>query len=265
MVNEISRKCLTWYIRFDLVAGMMSGQGTFLEREWYDARYQYYVKASREDPSNITYLYNERFCLNGLVCADAATLWSQRNKGTMDPDEFWAKSKEMEDMINSWEDGINPLLTDPSKLVKDFSGAPPRNEDDIVDPYVPDFMYGEPLWRTNLLKLDLWAFSMMYKHQLCISRGEQPPQELIAIATKMLQMFEAIQLNPNKPPGIILCVHASIGVAGLFVPKDEKHSMWIRRKFASIEALGYVIASIHSPAAHANHSFTQLYFLEDLP
>lgn len=261
MSQELSRKMLTWYIRFDLVAGMMSGQGTFLGREWYDARYQHYVKACQEDPNDITLLYNERFAYNGLICADAATLWAQRHKGIMDSDEFWAKSQQMENIINNWENEINPLLTDPTKLVKDFSGAPPRNEDDIVDPYEPNFMYGEPLWRTNLLLLDLWAFSMMYKHQLCTSRGEQPPEELIAIAMKMLQMFEAIHLNPNKPPGIILCVHSSIGVAGLFVPKDEKHSMWIRRKFASVEALGYVTRFHQNPFLNAlltfrTHSYT---------
>lgn len=240
MQTEMSRKLLSWYIRYDLMAGMMSGNGTFLELEWFTIRHDWFVQEVQRNPGNIDLLYKERYAVNGVICADAARLWSRKSKGQVSEEEFDRRSAELEADLMKWEERIHPMLRDRSQLIKDFSGAPPRDENDIIDPYEPDYMYGGALWSTNLMYLDWWAFELMFKHQLSVVRRQQPPENSRDLALNMLHMFEAIQLYPNKPAGITIAAQATIGVAGLFMPKDERHSFWVRKKLASVEALGCV-------------------------
>src|SRR5204863_10512 len=82
----------------------------------------------------------------------------------------------------------------------------------------------------------------------CAQQSKLLPGELLD-STQLLQtcqLFEVIECYPEAPPGAALtAAHTSLAVASLFLPKDDRHITWARRKFARIEQLGYIHAYIH--------------------
>ncbi|KAL9033734.1 MAG: hypothetical protein Q9214_007370, partial [Letrouitia sp. 1 TL-2023] len=65
------------------------------------------------------------------------------------------------------------------------------------------------------------------------------PPDLRSLASDMCRIFEAIELWPGSYPGSLVAAQATLGIATLFLPKDEKHIMWCRQKLAAIESRGY--------------------------
>lgn len=240
MQNETLRKILLWYIRFDLFVGFQSASETVLGREWFDACHDYYVQQLRINPHDLTLKYEERFAYSRLLATDVAILFSRKNKGLVSDEVFTAELADIDQRFLGFEQDIDPILLDPSALITDFTGAPPRHPDDIVDPYDHRLLYGGDLWTTNHLLLDFWSIDIMYKLQLTMVQRRPPPQEVVLRAYRTCQLFEAIELYPGAPPGAVIEARASFGIATLFLPKDERHITWFRRKFAKIEISGCI-------------------------
>ncbi|CAK7199985.1 hypothetical protein SEUCBS139899_002673 [Sporothrix eucalyptigena] len=59
-------------------------------------------------------------------------------------------------------------------------------------------------------------------------------------AYAICQIFETLEMWPASPPGCLIISQAMIAMAALFLPRDARHHMWIRRKFALIETMGYI-------------------------
>ncbi|TVY90139.1 Sterol uptake control protein [Lachnellula willkommii] len=70
--------------------------------------------------------------------------------------------------------------------------------------------------------------------------GARPRDPNSIIAYKTCQLFEALENWPGSPPGTVIACQASLGIACLFLPRDNRHALWARRKFALIESHGYI-------------------------
>lgn len=81
----------------------------------------------------------------------------------------------------------------------------------------------------------------MLRYQTALILKTEPGDELQQIAYKTCQLFEALENWPGSPPGTVIASQASLGIACLFLPRDNRHAMWARRKFALIESHGYDI------------------------
>ncbi|CAK7228169.1 hypothetical protein SCUCBS95973_006789 [Sporothrix curviconia] len=57
-------------------------------------------------------------------------------------------------------------------------------------------------------------------------------------AYAVCRIFETLEMWPESPPGCLIISQAMIAIAALFLPRDSRHHMWIRRKFALIETMG---------------------------
>ncbi|KAF2455024.1 hypothetical protein BDY21DRAFT_290284, partial [Lineolata rhizophorae] len=240
MQNETRRKIIQWYMRYDIFAGLMAGYETVLTRDWFTACADYYEAQALEHPDDLGLKFEERLALSRLLATDIAILFAQKGKGTITDADFAAEARSLQQQMAAWERDIDPRMKDPAKLVTDFSGAPPRDPDDIVDPYAGDFLFGGDLFTTNFALQDYWAVDLMFKSQLAAARGNLADPELRDIAFKLCHMFEAIELYPHSPVGSVVAVQAGLGMACLFLPKDQKHTMWARRKLATVESKGYI-------------------------
>ncbi|KAF2145208.1 uncharacterized protein K452DRAFT_244963 [Aplosporella prunicola CBS 121167] len=240
MQNETSRRILLWYVRFDLFGGFLGGNETALARDWFVACAQYYVQQTRDRPEDLNSKFEERLCQCRLFARDVSALFSRTTKGLLDSEAFAAESAAIEQRLAEWYDELDPALMDESKHITDFSGAPPRDPEDIVDPYDPNSMYGGDLFPMNICLIDYWAIVLMFKLQLAMIRRTTPSPDTVTIAFKVCQMFEGLELCPQSPPGILIEAQASLGMGIMFLPKDQKHIMWGRRKFAKVESLGFI-------------------------
>ncbi|KAF2489370.1 hypothetical protein BU16DRAFT_471850 [Lophium mytilinum] len=240
MQSETLRKTLLWYIRFDLFVGFQSNHETVLGRDWFDACHDYYVQRLRDTPNDLTMKYEERFSYSRLLATDTAILFAKKGKGVVGDEDFAAQFAEITSRYENYEKDIDPALLDPNAFITDFSGAPPRNPEDPVDPYAPNNIRGGELWTTNYLLLDFWAIDLMFKLQTSMALRLPFSEETVARAYKTCQIFEAIELYPHSPPGALIEAQASFGIATLFLPKDNRHITWLRHKLAKIEASGYI-------------------------
>lgn len=239
METEVRRKILCWYSRFDVYAGIMSGYGTVLGREWSYAYEQYYVNQWLQCPDDIDRHIEAAIASHALTAADMTLLFSKLPRGEITVTDFMKENQDLSDRIRIWKKDLEPLLSRSEYLVTSFEGARPRDPDDIVDPYIPGTIYSGPLWTVNFMLLAWYALDLMHKYQTAMMLKQQPSVELVNLALEQCRLFEAIEYWPGSPPGSMLVAGASVAMASLFLPKDEKHSMWCRRKFAMIENMGY--------------------------
>jgi hypothetical protein len=169
---------------------------------------------------------------------DMSTVFARIGKGEITFDQFISENEAMRRRIEAWQTDMDPALQDKRFLVHDFSGARPPDPHDIVDPYIPGKIYSGPLWVMNVSMIDWHSIGLMHQYQTALTMKTQPSSELGLKAFESCQLFESVEFFPESPPGTILALQASLGIAALFLPRDEAHAMWARRKLAAIESQG---------------------------
>jgi hypothetical protein len=90
----------------------------------------------------------------------------------------------------------------------------------------------------NVSIIDWHSIGLMHKYQTALTMKMQPSAELSIKAFESCQLFESVELFSGSPPGTLLALQASLGISALFLPRDDKHAMWARRRLAAIEAQG---------------------------
>lgn len=236
MQDETRRRIITWYIRFELFAGIMSGSATTLSRDWFAACQEHYQRQSRDRPEDVGVKFEEFFSTTRLLSSDLTLLFAEVKKGALSDDEFARRTRELLGRFANFGNTLETTFTDPSNYVKSFPNATPPSEDDITDFRDPHFLLAGELFTMNYVLIDFWALDLMFKYQLSLAQQQAPSAEMTQLALKKCKMFEAIE--SDEGPAAVLGCQASLGMAALFLPKDEKHTDWCRRKCALIERLG---------------------------
>ncbi|KAH8160399.1 hypothetical protein CIB48_g7848 [Xylaria polymorpha] len=195
---------LTWYIRFDVFVALMGGFETALPRE----------------------------CL----------CYMRRAAGGEIPAEAYDEEYDnISARLLEWKDALDPAITDSSYLVTDFSYKQPLTDDDIVDPYKAGSLYQFPLFSTTILLMEWHSCTIMHKSRPeGYTLQQEPSDELRDLALSACEMFEMVRLWPETPTGATMTVQACLAFACLFIPRNRKYHMWIRRRYALLEAAGYV-------------------------
>lgn len=238
MHDEIRRKIIAWYIRFDLFAGMMSGGETTISREWFAESKEFYSRQARDRPDDLDMKFEEFFATSRLIATDVALLFAAKTKNSISDEQFASKTRDLLSYCAAFNRTLDTAFADKRTFVKNLPTAPPPSADDITDYRDPNFLYGGPYFTLNFVLMDFWSLELMFKYQLAMAQRQQPSIELAQMALKKCKGFEAIQYCDQGPPGAILGCQASLGIACLFLPKDQKHTNWCRRKIAMIEQKG---------------------------
>ncbi|KAF2264017.1 hypothetical protein CC78DRAFT_580757 [Lojkania enalia] len=239
--NELLRKVLLWYVRFDLFVGFQSGGEAVLGRAWYVTIHEWYKQQAEEHPEDINLKYEEHFAYSRMVAKASSDLFAKKAKGLLTDEQFMTQLPIVAEQLGSLEKRIDPVLLDPSGYVTDLTGRP--DPDDIVNPYAPNVIFGGDQWTTNYLFLDFWGIIFMFNIQMSLFLGKPPEPEMTRKAYRAAQIFEAVCLYPKAPPGAIIEAQASMAIASLFLPKDPKTVQWCRRSFAKVESAGYIYSN----------------------
>lgn len=227
-------------MRFDVFAGLMGGFETVLSREWFSSCQEYCQQQILNDPANLNWKIDHAVARLRLIATDMSTVFAKIGKGEIGIEDFARENESVGRRIAAWKTEMDPDLEDERFKVHDFSGARRSDPDDIVNPYIPGKIYHGALWPMNISMVDWYAIGLMHKYQTSLTMRAQPSPELGIEAYACCQMFESVEFFPGSPPGTILAMQASLGIAALFLPRDERHSMWARRKLATIESHGLV-------------------------
>ena len=235
--SELRRRILAWYLRFDLYGSIISGHETLAGRRWFMALAEYYHGKVSAFPENIDFKIEAAISDLWIVSTDMAQLFARFARGDLPLEVFNSECDAFGELIDAWKDRLDPVFGDNQYLVRSFDGKA-KDPDDIVDPYQPGGLYSAPLTTFNFMVADWLAIRAMFRYKKALALQEDPPSDLSALALELCRIFEAIEYSAELPPEAVLKAHASLGVASLFLPKDDRHTMWCRRKMAKIESLG---------------------------
>ena len=235
------RIMMQWYARFDLLVGLIAGSEAVLEREWYYSYTDFCTEASQKEPTNVMHKIDAMIGRQLFIAVEMADLYSRLSKGTIAMPDFLEQNNKIGEIIQSARKDLESFSSYSDHFVS-FDGLPKTDPDDIVNPYESGILFKEPLWAVNRLALDVDSSDMMHQLQLSQILQQLPPPHLTNIAFRQCQRFEATEYWPGSPAGALLSSSSSLGLLVLFLPRDEKHTMWCRRKLATIERMGYVVS-----------------------
>jgi hypothetical protein len=238
MDSGMTRIILAWYMRFDAFASLMSGFEMVLDRKWLSCSQDFFHQQTLREPSNVVWKIELAFAQLRVMAMDMSTIFAKKGKGEFTHDQFMKENEALRERLVSWKTNIDPALEDSRYLITDFTNAPPLDPDDIVNPYTPGVIYSGSLWPMNLCLVDWNSIKVMHGYQTSLILNTSPNRDLVLAAYTSCQLVEAVELWPGSPPGTLLALQASLGIACLFLPRDQKHAMWARRKLAKIEANG---------------------------
>ncbi|KAL2834419.1 hypothetical protein BDW59DRAFT_47201 [Aspergillus cavernicola] len=238
--DDIHRHLFEWYARFDIVAGIVSGNEMVLGRDWYIAREEYDAKAAADHPDDIEKQLALTSSINRRFGLDMASLYAKLSRGMIDFGDFIIQNNYLGQSLERVKDILDRFAT--AYVIQSYPNQKPLTEDDIVDPYVPGGLHYGPLWDANYALIDYYSTKAMFKFQFLMATKQGSMEELLYLSLEQVRLMETIERWPDKEKGYVFGFKNSIGMASMFLPRDNRHLMWSRRTFALIEQNGYVIA-----------------------
>ncbi|THY68064.1 hypothetical protein D6C77_00829 [Aureobasidium pullulans] len=239
MQSETHRKIISWYIRFDLFAGFMHGYGMVLSRDWHVACMEFYVRQARDKPRDLGSVFEEKFARSRLLATDISLLFA-RGKKEGPSMELITEMGKLNAQLEGYAHDLENAFKDTRTYVKEFPNAPKGDWDDVVNSTDPEFLLAGELFTWNFILIDFWAIHLLFKSQVAQFDPTVGGEEVVATAFKVCKMFEALQYCGENSTAMILGAQASLGMAAACMPKDQRHTMWCRNKYALIEQCGYI-------------------------
>ncbi|KAI1300879.1 hypothetical protein F5Y03DRAFT_220954 [Xylaria venustula] len=232
---------LTWYIRFDVFVAMMGGFATALPREWFVSAVEWSKEKAEENPGELPWRVEIQATTLRLISMDMSLLYAKSARGEVSVDAFVEEYDHISVRLSEWKDRLDPAVIDPNYLVTDFHYQQPLTDADIVNPYKPGSLYRFPLFSMTILLMEWHSIIIMHKsRQEGYALQQEPSDELRQLALSACEMYETLHRWPNTPTGALIAVQACLAIACLFIPRDQKYYMWMRRRYASLEASGYI-------------------------
>ncbi|KAI0506430.1 hypothetical protein F5B22DRAFT_650682 [Xylaria bambusicola] len=232
---------LTWYIRFDVSVAMMGGFGTALPREWFVSAVEGSESKVEDSPDDLAWRTEIQATTLRLISMDMSLLYAKYSQGQISAENYSTEYDQVSVRLWDWKNRLDPAITDANFLVTNFQYKRPLTDADVVDPYQPGSLYDHPLFSTTILLMEWHSIIIMHmSRQEAYGLQQEPSNELRQLALSACKMYETVQRWPDAPPGALIAVQPCLALSCLFIPRDSKYSMWTRRKYAFLEAAGYI-------------------------
>ncbi|KAJ9636015.1 hypothetical protein H2204_005512 [Knufia peltigerae] len=244
METDLGRRIFSWYARLDVISGLMAGSETRLDRLWFEANSKWYhdqIAGDAQSNVDVEDTLAYFVAANRLLGMDMAALFARFAKREISVEEFNQENATIVQRLDEMKRHIQ-AFNDEYYRVKEFPVAQerPLTEEDIVNPYTPGGLFKGALWPLNFMWLDWYGIELMQKSQTALLLRQPIPPEQETVSLEVCRIYEAIERWPEAPNGAVLGMHASLGIALVFLNKDAKHTMWARRKLAAVERQGYI-------------------------
>jgi hypothetical protein len=228
-----------WYLHFDLYVGMLSGAPQLISQDWLKGQHDYYTEQLETSPQNLDYLLGEASARSKLISYDILQLFSQANSGELSEMAVAEQLAYYATILENYESELPHAMVNPNCLVTDFTGAPPRDPDDIFDPYEPGLIYGGECFPTNQLILNFLGLRVIYEtRQAALTKTNPRADFLQQTVMRMAKMINAIHYWPGAKKGSILTFRANVSLVAFLLPPGEMAKNWAKKKFAAIESQG---------------------------
>ena len=257
--TDVHRKMFSWYSRFELFTGFMTGNAVVLTKDWFEAHERSTGELVAASPDNIPVRIESLSARHRILAVDLALLLAKVQKGEMSVPDFNANNQLLAERISIWSAEVLSLRSHTQYLVMDFEGSPPVDPEDIVDPYEPGKLFTEPLFAANYMMIDVLSMQVLHKYQTAMVLQQPPPPELTEMSMAQCRVIEAIEMWSGSPTGSILPTQAGLGFLCLFMPKEDRYITWCRKKLAKLENFGYGLFTLILKATMKLTKTTDIY------
>lgn len=237
--DVLGRQILSWCSRFDVFAGIMSGSETMLGREWFLTCEAYHRQQSQQNLQNMDCKIEGAILSHRLITIDMVSLFAKITKQLITVDDFNVENERLAERIIIWKQYLDMLRIEASSLSETSEVRRDEDSENSIEPYMPGGFHPPGLSTLNFMFMDWYALDLVHRYRSALLIQQQQPPELGAIAIKICRMLEAVNCWPEAPPGALLSAQALLGLATMFLPKDDRYIMWCRLKLAKIEGMGY--------------------------
>ena len=237
--DDCSRMCYVWYARFDVFVGMMAGNEPTLGPEWFRYNAQWYMQAAQEHPNDLRIQVESYFATHRLIAVEMALLNSKLPKGEILIEDYLREMAGLRERVLAARKTIDSLRQHKEYQVQTLDNPQPRSPDSIVEPYIPGRLMKGVLFPVNLMLIDWCAMNSMLSYQSAMVLQQPPPSgDLIRSAMEQIRTVDDIDNWSGSGAAAIVPLQASVGLVSLFLPREERYTMWCRRKLAKIECHG---------------------------
>jgi hypothetical protein len=237
--TPVTRMVLTWYVRFDIFVGLLGQFETALPRTWFSEYTDYCRARSEEEEANVEWIIEYTSAKLRLISMEMSLLFGRASTGELPPEIFVSEHGRIHKELLDWRANFDPAMANQAFAITDFVPPPGGLDgDDIVNPFATENLFRPPLFATTLLICEWHSIIVMHESQASLPPNPEPTPGMLEHSYAICQIFEAVELLPYSPSGSLIILHAGICIAALFLPRDLRHHMWMRRKFALIEKLG---------------------------
>ncbi|KAL4943300.1 hypothetical protein BDV06DRAFT_140679 [Aspergillus oleicola] len=234
------RHLFEWYARFDVVAGIVSGNELVLGRDWYIAREEYDAAEAARYPDDIEKQLAFTSSINRRFGLEMASLYAKLSSGMIELGEFMVDNDKLGQSLERISNILSRFAT--KYVVESYPNQEPLTEDDFVDPYVPGGLHYGPLWDVNFAWIDFWSTKAMWKFQFMMATQQGAMEELLDLSLEQARLIETMERWPDKEKSYVFGFKNSIGMTSMFLPREDRYLNWSRRVFAHIEGNGYVLS-----------------------
>ncbi|KID92252.1 hypothetical protein MGU_01163 [Metarhizium guizhouense ARSEF 977] len=240
MHTPVGRACIDWYTRYDCYVAIMGGFPTDLPREWFNRMNEYNESQLGASPDEFRWKISSRSTQLRSISYDMSMLYARGSRGQIGPEDFTKEHKRITNELLEWKSTWDAALSVPEYLVTDFSYQRDVVPGDIVNPYMLGLLYEQPLFTNTLITTEWTSIMIMHLSQSSDIPAEQVFIEMAKHAYTICQYFETVEFWPLKPKGALIPLQPCISIAALFLPRDSRHQMWVRRKFALLDTMGFI-------------------------
>lgn len=244
MKTSIGRMILTWYTRFDVFTGIMGSSETMLSREWFIAYVDYYEIRAAENTTELVYKIELCSGRLRLISMEMSLLFGRGARQEVTGEEYTTEHCRLYNALHEWKDACDSALLNPELLVTDLSlsgGA--TGTDSIFQPLTPGLLFRPPLFASTILTCEWNSIALMHGSQGTSDPSSEIMGRLREHAYVICHICEAVETWPLSPAGSLIIMQPCLGIAALFLPQEDAYQLWIRKKFALFERMGYIAPS----------------------
>lgn len=235
--HELRRHLLLWHSRFDLVAGLLSGSEAILGREWYVTVLEHDMQQAQLYPDDFLKqirLVNSHIRIFAL---DMASLHAKLSRNLVTMDQYMAEVERLSGIVAE----MHRLLTrfdSSEEAVLSRPAVPLQGPDDVLNTDLPLRFYTGSLFALNFMWTNFVSTVLMFRYQTHLTIQQPSGPELQRLALRACHLIESIIRWPDAEVGAVNAFHNCLPLVGMFLPRDQKHIMWVRRMLARVESNG---------------------------
>lgn len=261
MDSDRGRKMYDWYVRLDVISGLMAIRDVSLDQSWNDYATQWHADRCEENSNDLIPRRLEYFSkIVESVGREMAHIFAKANE-MIEIQQFsitdvLQEAQKLTDRLDNLRVQIQKMNDDKLSAV---DNTLEQEQDDVFSIETP--LYREELWPLNFVWLDWYSLIIILNNQKLLATqkalqilGGDPSMDstqhqLIADLTRyskeQCQIYNALIRSPDAPPGIGLVCYAALGLSSVFLPKappeaNGVYTRWARKQLANIERQGYV-------------------------